>query len=110
MVRNCLQPRPAVRLPIWLLTFFISVPPAFLILFYYHLLTTNIVIYDTDQPFKIGQLKLDLDLSNSYAGLHFRIDLMSGDNEKTRLEYLGRDSARMPAKVPSTRQLSGWFP
>ncbi|PBK59010.1 hypothetical protein ARMSODRAFT_983364 [Armillaria solidipes] len=59
----------------------------------------NVVIYDTDKPIKIGQLKLDLDLSNSYAGLHFRIDLISGDNEKTRLEYLGRDPARMHPSV-----------
>ncbi len=41
------------------------------------------------------RLKLELGLSNSYAGLRFRIDSMGGDHEKTWLEYLGEDSARV---------------
>ncbi|KAK0430575.1 hypothetical protein EV421DRAFT_1743909 [Armillaria borealis] len=66
----------------------------------------NVVIYHADQPIKDNpwctqRLKLELDLSNSYTGLRFRIDLMNGDHEKTPLEYLGRDSAHL------TRQLSG---
>ncbi|KAK0243523.1 hypothetical protein EDD85DRAFT_786418 [Armillaria nabsnona] len=93
--------------------FFISVPPAISILFHYHLLIANVGIYDANETIKIDnamvhtlRLKLELGLSNSYAGLRFRIDSMGGDHEKTWLEYLGEDSARV-VRRPEEKQIGG---